>query len=56
MAGWAQPYLASMEAAVDQGFAGPECLQLYEVLPDVDAVLARLAALPSPGAGQPERV
>ncbi len=56
IAGWAQPYLASLQAAVDQGFAGAECLRLYEVLPDVDAVLARLAALTSPGAGQPERV
>jgi uncharacterized protein (TIGR00730 family) len=56
VAGWAQPYLASIQGAVDQGFAGPECLRLYEVLPDVDAVLARLAALTSPGAGQPERV
>jgi len=56
VAGWAQPYLASLQAAVDQGFAGAECLRLYEVLPDVDAVLARLAALTSPGAGQPERV
>ncbi len=56
VAGWAQPYLASLQAAVDQGFAGPECLRLFEVLPDVDAVLARLAALTSPGAGQPERV
>ncbi len=56
VAGWAQPFLLSMEAAVDQGFAGPECLRLYEVLPDVEAVLARLAALPSPGAGRPERV
>ncbi len=56
VAGWAQPYLASIQAAVDQGFAGAECLRLYEVLPDVDAVLARLATLPSPGAGQPGRV
>ena len=56
VAGWAQPYLASIEAAVEQGFAGPESLQLYEVLPDVEAVLARLAALPSPGAGRSERV
>jgi hypothetical protein len=56
VAGWAQPYLAAMRAAVDQGFAGADCLRLYEVLPDVDAVLARLAALTAPGAGQPERV
>ena len=56
VAGWAKPYLATIQAAIDQGFAGPECLLLYEVLPDVDAVLARLAAITSPGAGQPERV
>ena len=56
VAGWAQPYLATMQAAVDQGFAAAECLRLYEVLPDVDAVLARLATLTTPGAGQPERV
>ncbi len=56
VAGWAQPYLATIQAAVDQGFAAAECLRLYEVLPDVDAVLARLAALTAPGAGQPERV
>ena len=56
VASWAKPYLATIQAAIDQGFAGPECLLLYEVLPDVDAVLARLAAITSPGAGQPERV
>lgn len=56
VAGWAQPFLASIQAAVDQGFAGPECLRLFEVLPDVGAVLGRLGALTSPGAGQPERV
>ena len=56
VAGWAQPYLASLQAAVDQGFAGPECLRLFEVLPDVHAVLARLTLLTSPGAGQPQRV
>ncbi len=56
IAGWAQPYLAAIEAAVGQGFAADECLQLYEVLPSVDAILARLAALVTPGGGQPERV
>lgn len=56
VAGWAQPLLASIRAAVDQGFAGPECLQLFEVLPNVDTVLRRLAALTSPGAGRPNRV
>ncbi len=54
--GWAQPYLATIQAAVDQGFAAEECLRLHEALPDVHAVLARLATLMTPGAGQPERV
>ena len=56
VAGWAQPLLATLRGAVDQGFAGPETLRLYEVLDSVDAVLARLAALTASGAGQPERV
>jgi len=56
VAGWAQLYLATLRAAVDQGFAAEECLRLYEVLPTVDAILARLAALSIPGTGQPERV
>ena len=56
IAGWAQPYLATMHAAVAQGFAGPESLHRVEVRPDVDAVLARLSAITTPGAGQPERV
>ncbi len=56
VAGWAQPYLATLRAAVHQGFAGPESLRLFEVLPDVDAVLRRLAAITAPGAGRPERV
>ncbi|MBC7799880.1 MAG: TIGR00730 family Rossman fold protein [Gemmatimonadaceae bacterium] len=54
--GWAQPYLAAIQAAVDQGFAGPESLRLFEVLPDVDAVLTRLGSLSVPGAGWPDRV
>lgn len=40
--GWAQPFLAALDAAVSQGFASAESLALYEVLPDVDAVLRRL--------------
>ena len=56
VAGWAKPYLAAIQAAVDQGFAADECIRLYEVLPDVEAILARLATLTMTGAGQPERV
>ncbi len=45
--GWAQPYLAMFKAAIDQGFAAPNAASLFEVLPDVPAVLARLALLAS---------
>ena len=54
--GWAQPYLAAMRGTIDQGFADPGTAGLYEVLPDVPAVLARLAALTRPEIGHPERV
>ena len=54
--GWAQPYLAMMRAAIDQGFAEPSSARLFEVLPDVPSVLARLAELARPGIGQPEKV
>ncbi len=54
--GWARPYLATLRAAIDQGFADPATADLYQVLPDVPAVLGRLATLVRPQAGQPERV
>ncbi len=54
--GWAQPYLAMLDAAVAQGFADAGTRGLYEVVPDVASVLDRLASLPAPAAGQPERV
>ena len=56
IAGWAQPYLAAMQAAVDQGFAGADSLHLFETLPDVDSILRRLVRLTTSGAGQPQRV
>ena len=54
--GWAQPYLAAMNGAITQGFAAPSTADLYEVLPDVSSVLARLSALSLPSAGSPERL
>ena len=42
VAGWAQPYLSLIQAAVAQGFAAPGAANLFQVLPDVDAVLHRL--------------
>lgn len=54
--GWAQHYLAMLDATIARGFAGPETAQLYEVVPDVPTLMARLAALTRPSPGQPERV
>ena len=54
--GWARPYLNALGSAVEQGFADAAIAELYEVLPDVPAVLARLATLARPEVGQPERV
>ncbi len=58
VAGWARPLLAVLQAAVEDGFADASALRLYEVVPDVPALLARLAApdtLPAemPGAIRP---
>ena len=54
--GWAQPYLGALRAAVDQGFADASSVALFEVLPDVPSVLARLGQIARPGIGHPERV
>ncbi len=48
--GWARGLLAALDAAVADGFAGPETAELFEVLPDVPAVLRRLEGLPPAGA------
>ncbi len=47
VAGWAQPYLAMVRSAIDRGFAAPDAGQLFDVLPDVPAVMARLSILAS---------
>ncbi len=56
IAGWAQPYLAMIDAAVRAGFASPDTDQLFDVLPDVPAVLARLAQHVTQPEAQSERV
>jgi hypothetical protein len=40
--GWADAFIATLEAAKASGFAGDETLHLFEVVPDVAAVLPRL--------------
>ncbi len=44
--GSARAWVATIEAAVESGFAKPEIRGFYEVLSDVPAVLARLQQLP----------
>lgn len=40
--GWADTLLAAFERTITDGFASPSARDLYEVLPDVAATLARL--------------
>ena len=40
--GWADAYLAAIDAAVHDGFAGGETRLLFEVVPDVPGLLGRL--------------
>jgi uncharacterized protein (TIGR00730 family) len=54
--GWAQPYVAMMDAAIRNGFASPDTRRLYEVIPNVPALMARLAAITPAAAGLPGRV
>jgi hypothetical protein len=43
--GWAEPFLAMVDETIKRGFARPEVRDLFEVQPDVPAVLARLDGL-----------
>jgi uncharacterized protein (TIGR00730 family) len=44
--GWAEGLLGAFEMAVADGFASVSARTLYQVLPDVGAVLAAVAAIP----------
>jgi uncharacterized protein (TIGR00730 family) len=52
VAGWARPFVGLIEHAIARGFASPSATALYEVLPDAEAVVARLSRLPV-GTGGP---
>jgi uncharacterized protein (TIGR00730 family) len=43
--GWAQPFVAMVEQTIARGFAREPVRELFEVIPDVHATLARLSAL-----------
>lgn len=49
--GWAASLAAAFEAAIADGFAGAQTRDLYEIVPDVDAALARLASIRPERAG-----
>jgi len=54
--GWARPYLAMIEASIAIGFADPGAAHLYQVLPDVPALLAYLGTLPHAAPGRADRL
>ncbi len=50
--GWAQPFATLARHVVNEGFARGNVLEMFEVVPDVPAALARLAALRGDAAAQ----
>ncbi|MCB4820472.1 LOG family protein [Roseicella aerolata] len=51
--GWAQPFLALIEALIAQGFVPESNRRLYAVAPDVPAALRMLQAAPAPETAAP---
>jgi len=54
--GWAQPFVKMVEETVARGFARASVMDLFETLPDVAAVLARLETLRESGRAPSETV
>ncbi len=54
--GWAQGLIATLNGFITDGFADPSSRALFEVLPDVPAVLRRLVTLPVRSAGASGRL
>jgi uncharacterized protein (TIGR00730 family) len=55
VAGWAAPLVATIDHAIEQGFADPTCRRLFEVIDGVPAVLDRLRSLPAGKGGTGDR-
>ena len=53
--GWATRLLAALEATIEGGFTDPALRRLFDILPDVQTVLARLADS-APGTGDFSRL
>ncbi len=56
VSGWAEPLVATIDHAIEQGFADPACRNLFEVLDGVPAVLERLKTLPAGKGGPADRM
>ena len=54
--GWADPFLAALQATVTDGFASAASLELIETVPDVPALLARLDDVAPAAGGEPARL
>ncbi|MDN3563489.1 TIGR00730 family Rossman fold protein [Paeniroseomonas aquatica] len=52
-AGWAQPFVALVEALIADGFVDPACRRLFTVAADVPAVMALLRSAPTAEAAAP---
>src|SRR5450432_608794 len=55
VAGSVAPLVATIDHAIEQGFADPACRQLFELIDGVPAVLERLRTLPAGKGGSVER-
>jgi uncharacterized protein (TIGR00730 family) len=56
VAGSIEPFVATIDHAIANGFADPGCRELFEVIEGVPAVLERLKTLPAGKGGPAERL
>ena len=56
VAGSVVPLVATIDHAIAQGFADPDCRKLFEVIEGISAVLERLRTLPTGTAGSADRM
>jgi hypothetical protein len=56
VAGSIEPFVATINHAIEQGFANPACRSLFEVIEGVPAVLERLKTLQGGKGGSGERL
>jgi hypothetical protein len=56
VAGSVEPLVATIEHAIEQGFADPACRALFEVIEGVPAVLERLRTLQAGKGGSGKRL